>query len=89
MITTRYTAILDQSVLVYFSNHKINFTDGNSVHAKIGKLGENKNNDVRRNLRFRSVSDISRVKKKKKRNKTKQKNSQYEIGSHDCEDWAQ
>ena len=26
---------------------------------------------------------------KKKRNKTKQKNSQYEIGSHDCEDWAQ
>ena len=42
---------------------------------------------VRRNLRFRSVSDISRVKKKKKkRNKTKQKNSQYEIGSHDCED---
>ena len=43
MIMTRYTAILDQSVLVYFSNHKINFTDGNSVHAKIGKLGGNKN----------------------------------------------
>ena len=71
MITTRYTAILDQSVLVYFSNHKINFTDGNSVHAKIGKLGGNKIY-VRRNLRFRSVSDISRVKKKKtKQNKTK------------------
>ena len=27
---------------------------------------------VRRNLRFRSVSDISRVKKKKKKNETKQ-----------------
>ena len=31
-------------------------------------------------------SPISLASKKKKRNKTKQKNSQYEIGSHDCED---
>ena len=45
---------------------------------------------VRRNLRLRSVSDISCVKKKKKKKKrNKTKNSQYEIGSHDCEDWAQ